>query len=158
MADNYRLAALLKLRVRAREEAEQALAKAQSEQTKAQRAVDAAARFLEDCRARLDEAKAQLYAGDGLTIGIIQTREAFTHRLSDERDEADEAHQRCEDSLKAAQEEVRRANAGLIEAKQEEEALLKHKEKWLKEQQVIQRRREEDAADDVAQTMWRQKK
>ena len=58
----------------------------------------------------------------------------------------------AERALEAARQQVREANAAMVKAKQDEEALIKHREKWEKEQQVIQRRREEDEADDIAQT------
>jgi len=158
MAQPYRLAALLKLRERARGEAEQDLARAQSAQTKAQRHLEAAQSFEQDCRAKVDEAKATLYDGDDLTIGKIQTREAFVKRLQAEREQAQDEVERCETLLQQAQEEVRQANAVLIQTKQDEEALLKHRKKWEQEQKTIQRRREEDEADDIAQTLWRRKK
>jgi flagellar biosynthesis chaperone FliJ len=158
MADAYRLAALLKLRERAREEAEQDLAKAQTAQSKAQRNLDAAERFEQECQTKVDDAKAKLYDGAELTIGKIQGREAFTKRLQAGLEEAHEEVERCQEQLRSAQEQVRHANEALIKTKQDEEALLKHREKWELEQKTIRRRREEDEADDIAQTMWLRKK
>ena len=106
MADAYRLAALLKLRQRAREEAEQQLAVAQSAQKKAEQHVEAAQKFEAACRARVEEAKAQLYAGEGLTIGKIQTREQYIKRLVAELEEALKAVAQAERALEAYQRPV----------------------------------------------------
>ncbi len=157
MAEAYRLAALLKLRERAREEAEHELAKAQTEQTKAEQHVDATKRFEEVCRNKVIEARDQLYQGEDLTIGKIQAREQFLQRLVAEHEDALAAVEEAENVLSHAREQVRRANAALVKTKQEEEALLKHREKWEKEQKIVQRRREEEEADDIAQTLWRKK-
>jgi len=157
MAEAYRLAALLKLRERAREEAEQDLAKAQTQQTKAEQHLEATKRFEETCRNKVIEARDQLYEGTELTIGKIQAREQFLKRLVAEHEDALVAVEEAEQALSRAKEQVRDANAALVKAKQDEEALLKHREKWEKEQKLVQRRREEDEADDIAQTLWRNK-
>ena len=158
MADAYRLAALLKLRERAREEAEQDLARAQSARGKAERNLEAAQRFEQECQTKVDDAKTKLYDGVDLTIGKIQGREAFAKRLQTGLEAAHEEVERCEQSLQLAQDQVRQANEALIKTKTDEEALLKHREKWELEQKTIRRRREEDEADDIAQTLWLRKK
>ena len=157
MAEAYRLAALLKLRERAREEAEHELAKAQTQQTKAEQHLEATRRFEEICRDKVVEAREQLYQGEDLTIGKIQAREQFLKRLVSEHEDSLDAVQDAEQGLSQAKEKVRLANTVLVKTKQDEEALLKHREKWEKEQKIVQRRREEDEADDIAQTMWRNK-
>ena len=157
MAEAYRLAALLKLRERAREEAEYELAKAQTQQTKAEQHLEATKRFEEMCRDKVNEARDQLYQGEDLTIGKIQGREQFLKRLVAEHEDSRSAVEEAQDALSRAKEEVRSANAALVKTKQDEEALIKHREKWEKEQKIVQRRREEDEADDIAQTMWRNK-
>ena len=157
MAEAYRLAALLKLRERAREEAEHELARMQSAQTKAEQQLEATQRFEAACRAKVEEARDQLYAGDNLTIGLIQTREQFLKRLVAEHEDAQGEVSQAEQNVAQAKEHVRVANEALIQAKQDEEALIKHRDKWEKEQKTIKRRREEDEADDIAQTMWRNK-
>jgi len=157
MAEAYRLAALLKLRERAREEAEYELAKAQTEQTKAEQHLEATKRFEEICRGKVIEARDQLYQGEELTIGKIQAREQFLKRLVSEHEDSLGAVEEAEQGLSRAKEKVRLANTALVKTKQDEEALLKHREKWEKEQKIVQRRREEDEADDIAQTIWRKK-
>lgn len=158
MAEEYRLKALLGLRERARQSAEEALAIAQNQQSAAERRLDASKRFRDDAAGRVREARENLYAGDGLTIGVIQGREAFLKRLQGELEDAEEAVTAAEGELKKAQREVKARHEALIQAKQDEEALLKHRESWEKEQKIVQRRREEDAADDVAQSLWLRKK
>jgi flagellar export protein FliJ len=158
MAESYRLTALLKLRLRARQDAESELARAQTAQTKAQKQLEAAERFEQGCAAKLDAAKGELYGGEGLTIAIIQSREQFVKRLTAERESAAQSVLDAQRNLEQAQEVLRQANEGLVSAKTEEEALLKHKEKWLKERKVVRRRREEDEADDIAQSLWLRKK
>ena len=157
MAEAYRLAALLQLRERAREEAEHDLARAQASQTKAEQHLEATQRFEAMCRAKVDEGRDQLYSGEGLTIGLIQNREQFLKRLVAEHEDAEGQVRQAEQGVAQAKEKVREANEALVLAKQEEEALIKHREKWEKEQKTIKRRREEDEADDIAQTMWRNK-
>jgi flagellar biosynthesis chaperone FliJ len=158
MAETYRLSALLKLRLRAREEAEAELARAQTSQTKAKKQVEAAERFEQDCAAKVEAAKSELYAGESLTIALIQSREQFVKRLVVEHENAGQSVLESQELLEQAQEVLRQANQNLVNTKTEEEALLKHKEQWLKEQKVVRRRREEDEADDIAQSLWLRKK
>jgi flagellar biosynthesis chaperone FliJ len=158
MADAYRLKALLKIRGRARQDAEAELGRHQQLVTRAQNALEAAQRFAQKASDKVEEAKANLYTGEGLTIALIQGREAFVQRLGIELDDAHEAVARCEDEVTDAQEGLRQANVALVAAKTQEEALLKHRERWLDEQKKIDRRRAEDAADDVAQSLWLRKK
>ena len=92
------------------------------------------------------EARDQLYQGEDLTIGKIQAREQFLKRLVSEHEDSLDAVQDAEQGLSQAKEKVRLANTALVKTKQDEEALLKHREKWEKEQKIVQRRREEDEA------------
>ena len=158
MAEEYRLKALLGLRERSRQSAEEALAIAQNQQSAAERRVEASKRFRDDAAFRVRDARDNLYAGEGLTIGVIQGREAFLKRLQGELDDAEEAVSDAERALDQARRFVKQRHEELIKTKQDEEALLKHRESWEKEQKVVQRRREEDAADDVAQSLWLRKK
>jgi flagellar biosynthesis chaperone FliJ len=157
MAEAYRLAALLKLRLQAREEAERTLALAQQEQTKARKAVEAAEGDRARVQGTIDEKKEGLYTGAGLTIAVIQGREAYIKRLFVYLEEADREVDRTKDVLSAAADAVAAAHEGLVNARQEEEALLKHKGKWELERKVVKQRREDDEADDLAQSMWLKK-
>ena len=74
-----------------------------------------------------------------------------------EHEDAQGEVSQAEEKVAQAKEQVRAANEALVQAKQDEEALIKHRDKWEKEQKTIKRRREEDEADDIAQTMWRNK-
>jgi flagellar biosynthesis chaperone FliJ len=157
MAEAYRLAALLKLRLQAREEAERALGKVQSEQAKARKAADAAAADRARVLGTIEEKKEALYTGAGLTIAVIQGREAYIKRLFVYLAEADSEVERTAADLQLAIEAVTAAQDALVRARQEEEALIKHKAKWELERKVVKDRREDDEADDLAQAMWLKK-
>ena len=154
----YRLETLLGLRKRAREEAERALAERKQAEQKAQRQVELQAEELRRRRAVYDEHKRAMYEGSGVTIDLLQQRQRYLDRLQAEVDEQSKELERVTALHKTAQDELREAQDELTRARQDEEALIKHKAKWLAQQKVVTDRRAEDAADEIAQTTWRKKR
>lgn len=158
MSEAYRLETLLKLRTRAREAAEQELAVKRQAETKAKKQLEIAEQLKTDHEDRLRRGREELYDGAQVTIGLLQQRDAVLQAREIELESLVRKVEDAAKGLKSAQAASAKALAELTKARQEEEALLKHKETWEREQKVIRDRREEDAADDVAQTTWRNRK
>tara|TARA_Y100001934_G_C12078799_1_gene643739 strand:- start:186 stop:665 length:480 start_codon:yes stop_codon:yes gene_type:complete len=158
MSETYRLETLLKLRTRAREAAEQELALKRQAETKAQNQLDIATQLKTDHEDLLRRGREELYDGAEVTIGLLQQRDAVLQARTIELEGLVRKEEQAAQALKAAQAASAKALAEMTQARQEEEALIKHRETWEREQKVVRDRREEDAADDIAQTTWRNRK
>ncbi|HBU48740.1 MAG: hypothetical protein VX405_00855 [Myxococcota bacterium] len=158
MSDEYRLETLLKLRTRAREAAEQELALKRQAEAKAKNQLEIAIQLKEDHEDLIRRGREELYDGAEVTIGLLQQRDAVLQARSLELEGLNQKVEQAEIALKSAQSATATALAEMTQARQDEEALIKHKENWAHEQKVVSDRREEDAADDIAQTTWRNRK
>lgn len=158
MSEEYRLETLLKLRQRAREGAEQQLVIKQQAESKARNQAEIAETLRDEQVQRIQTAREELYDGDQVTISLLQQRDAVIQSQQIELETLESKLEAAKEAFKQAQRETVTARDELTQARQEEEALNKHKENWEKEQKVVRDRRAEDAADDVAQTTWRNRK
>jgi len=158
MSESYRLETLLKLRKRAREAAEQELAVKRQAAAKAKKQLQIAEQLKTDHEDMLRRGREELYDGAQVTIGLLQQRDAVLQAREIELEGLVRKMEEAGKALQLAEAASAKALAEMTKARQEEEALLKHKETWEREQKVIRDRREEDAADDIAQTTWRNRK
>lgn len=158
MSETYRLETLLKLRTRAREAAEQELALKRQAETKAKNQLEIATQLKNDHEELLRRGREELYDGAEVTIGLLQQRDAVLRARTMELEGLVQKQEKAAKALKSAQAASAKALAEMTHARQEEEALIKHRETWEREQKVVRDRREEDAADDVGQTTWRNRK
>ena len=158
MSEQYRLETLLKLRTRAREAAEQELAIKRQAEGKAKHQLEIATQLRKDHEDMLRRGREELYDGAEVTIGLLQQRDAVLKARTMELEGLVQKEEAAGKALKKAQSETAKALAEMTQSRQDEEALIKHKENWERDQKVVRDRREEDAADDIAQTTWRNRK
>ncbi len=153
----YRLATLLKLRERAKEQAEQYLAaclKAVREELERQREMEEELeRMLAQREAKVREYSEKAMRGEMSAMDVTGAS-VYIERLK----EQEEAQQNAIEGQKAVvaqkEEDVKGARKDLATAMQELKALEKHREKWVEQVKKEKQVREEDALDEVAQTIF----
>jgi hypothetical protein len=146
----FRLQTLLGLKLRAEEEAEQAMAAAIAARAKVELKQAELEAAIQRAKDRLAEARrAAMSPAD--VVGEGQARERFRQRLVDLVTAATEtARAHRQGPLAAAIAAEQAARQAHLEARREREALEKHKAKEEAKERQIAERRSEDAASDLA--------
>lgn len=146
----FRLQTLLDLKIRAEEEAEEAVAAAIAARAKVERRQAELDDAVVQARQRFQEALAAAATAEDQAVDA-QARERFRTRLRSNIElRKEEARVHREGPLVAAKQVEADARAKHLEVRQEREALDKFKEKELAKERLIAERRQEDALGDLA--------
>jgi flagellar biosynthesis chaperone FliJ len=146
----FRLQTLLDLKLRAEEDARTALATAVKERTIAEEQQARLERQTVEARTRVSDARRE-FSEPADRVADQMVRDRFRQRLDDElqRKVAASREHRVTALARARAAETA-AQAALLEARREREALEKHKEKEEERARRLEGRRAEDAASDLA--------
>ena len=153
----YRLATLVSIRERKKEQAEAALAAALAAHKREQDKLEALRVEL----LRMEERRAEMRRAymEKAMAGKVGAQEAVSHNtyvehLKDQEKRQAEAIVEQEDIVLEHEGYVSQARALLVTRTQELKALEKHREKWLDEVKKERAAKEELAMDDIAQTIY----
>jgi flagellar export protein FliJ len=139
VGEGYRLKTLFELREREEEARKGELARAVEQATEARRALAAAEEKRADAR-RVEDARVD--RGEA-SVGDVEGGRRWLERLA-------EAVAAARERAIAAEAAERAAREALAAAVRERQAIEKHRERWLAEEQRDRDRREEAALDDLA--------
>lgn len=146
----FRLQTLLDLKLRAEEEAEAALAAAVKERAIAEEQQARLEREVVEGRTKVSDARRR-FAEPAERVADQLARDRFRQRLDDElARKVEAAREHRAQALARARAAEEQAQAALLEARREREALEKHKEKEEAQARRLEGRRAEDAASDLA--------
>ncbi len=148
----YRLEPVLEQKERAKKDAEKALAQARA-------ALEAEKKTLEELEAekqslldRIEESRHQRdqKAMEGeLTVQASRQYKLFIQRLHEERKEADVRIYKQTRVVERAEVEVQKAKDHLLTCAREHEAMSKHKEQWIKQQELELQKKEQKIMEEI---------
>jgi flagellar export protein FliJ len=158
--DNYKLQALLDLRHKEQENAQDEYAREVQELKRREDFVATRRADLADAVSRRKRActehDARLATGDA-TMAQIRLFGDFLSGLKHDETHLEESIERAERSAEQQKREVAKAKGELIEATKEVKAVERHREKWEKEQATKAQRKRSAAMDEVAARRWMEK-
>lgn len=157
--DVYELEVLLKLRERARDQAQEDAASALTEQARCQAHVlecEAARERALAQRKRESEAFDNQCASGQVGIAQMQQFGDYLRALTQKERALAQDIERAEHEVELAREEVARAQAALTQAAKQLKAVQSHREGWQQEQDQLARRRQDAAMDEIASRRWRE--
>lgn len=154
---DYRLATLLTLRERKKEQAEHYLADCltalRAEQQRQREMEDELARMIAKRQARTREYAEKAMRGEMSAQEAIGANVYIDH-LKEQEEEQKHAIEAQKAVVRQRQEDVEGARQDLLAATQELKAIEKHKEKWTEEVKKEREAKEDEAMDEVAQTIF----
>ena len=157
---DYRLATLLKLRERKKEEAERYLATCLSalreEQKRLQEMEEELDRMVARRKAKMREYAEKSMRGEMSAQSVVGAN-VYIERLKDQEEAQESAIEGQKGVIRQRQDDVDGARSDLVDASQELQALEKHREKWAEKVRKEREAREENRMDELAQAIHRAK-
>ena len=156
----YRLATLVKLRERKKEEAEQYLATClnalREEQKRLQEMEEELDRMIAKREAKMREYAEKSMRGEMSAQGVVGAN-VYIERLKEQEEEQKTAIEGQKGVIRQRQEDVDGARQDVVVATQDLQALEKHREKWEEEVKRERMVKEENRMDEIAQAIHRAK-
>lgn len=153
----YRLQALMDMRARAKEEAEQAFSNAIKELEKEKAELQ---RLEDDLERRKRERKQKVMAylqevmAKGAGINGMNMMNRFEQRLKDEEEQVALEVERQKEVVKVAERTVEQKRREMAEAAKELKAIEKHKETWQKQIRYERQQKEEMTQEEIGSALF----
>jgi len=149
----YRLKTLLKLRERAKETAEQYLARCLAALRTEQERLREMEEELERMIAKREEYSEKAMRGE-MDAAAVTAANVYVERLKELEEDQKNAIEGQKAMVLQKEEDVRGARQDLAKASQDLKALEKHREKWEKEIKKQEEARQEQFLDEIVQSMF----
>ncbi len=153
----YRLQALLDIRARAKEEAEQAFSAAvkalEKEKAEQKRLEEELAQRKAERKQKVDAYLQQVMA-KGAGINGLNMMNRFEERLKDEEAQLALEIERQKEAVKVAERQVEQRRREMAEAAKELKAIEKHKENWAKQIRAERQAKEELNQEEIGNTLF----